>query len=85
MRNFRSALTALLVLLLSAFAWAAEPTPQQLRFFETNVRPVLVEHCQKCHGPEKQWANLRLDSRERCCAAAILARPSSPASRTRAC
>ncbi|MBI3462028.1 MAG: PSD1 domain-containing protein [Planctomycetes bacterium] len=31
-------------------------------FFETKVRPVLAEHCFKCHGPEKQKANLRLDS-----------------------
>ncbi|MBC7817729.1 MAG: PSD1 domain-containing protein [Planctomycetaceae bacterium] len=40
------------------------PTAEQLRFFETNVRPVLVEHCQKCHGDKKQWGGLRLDSRE---------------------
>jgi hypothetical protein len=40
------------------------PTAEQLRFFESNVRPVLVEHCQKCHGPTKQWSGLRLDSRE---------------------
>ncbi len=41
---------------------AAEPTPVQIKHFEANVRPVLVEHCQKCHGPEKQWGSLRLDS-----------------------
>ncbi|TXT30545.1 MAG: hypothetical protein FD138_2269, partial [Planctomycetota bacterium] len=40
------------------------PTAEQLRFFETNVRPVLAEHCLKCHGSKKQWAGLRLDSRE---------------------
>ena len=40
------------------------PPQEQLRFFETSVRPVLVEHCQKCHGAKKQWAGLRLDSRE---------------------
>lgn len=45
-------------------ARTAPPTAEQLRFFETNVRPVLVEHCQKCHGSKKQWAGLRLDSRE---------------------
>ncbi|MDB5387188.1 MAG: hypothetical protein JWM11_2834, partial [Planctomycetaceae bacterium] len=33
-----------------------------IKFFETAIRPVLVEHCQKCHGSEKQWGNLRLDS-----------------------
>ncbi len=31
--------------------------------FETNIRPLLVEHCQKCHGSVKQEAGLRLDSR----------------------
>jgi Protein of unknown function (DUF1553)/Protein of unknown function (DUF1549)/Planctomycete cytochrome C len=40
------------------------PTAEQVRFFESNVRPVLAEHCQKCHGPAKQWNGLRLDSRE---------------------
>ncbi len=41
---------------------AEEPTPAQVKHFETNIRPVLVEHCQKCHGAEKEWGNLRLDS-----------------------
>ena len=40
-----------------------EPSPEQLRFFETSIRPLLVEKCQGCHGVEKQWGNLRLDSR----------------------
>ncbi len=35
---------------------------QQLEFFESKVRPILVEHCQKCHGPDKQRGGLRLDS-----------------------
>jgi uncharacterized membrane protein len=35
-----------------------------VRFFETKVRPVLAEHCFKCHGADKQKAGLRLDSRE---------------------
>ena len=38
-------------------------SPEQTEFFEKNVRPVLAEHCYKCHGPEKQKAALRLDSR----------------------
>lgn len=33
-------------------------------FFEKEVRPLLIEHCSKCHGATKQWAALRLDSRE---------------------
>lgn len=31
-------------------------------YFETSVRPVLVEHCYACHGPGKQKAGLRVDS-----------------------
>jgi mono/diheme cytochrome c family protein len=34
-----------------------------LEVFERDVRPVLVESCQKCHGPEKQESDLRVDSR----------------------
>ena len=39
-----------------------KPTAEQVRFFETKVRPVLANHCQRCHGPEKQSNGLRLDS-----------------------
>lgn len=51
-------------------AMSAEPAaPQkaaraQAEFFETHIRPVLVEHCIECHGPQKQESGLRLDSRE---------------------
>ncbi|MDB6154628.1 MAG: hypothetical protein JWL90_3081 [Chthoniobacteraceae bacterium] len=38
-------------------------TPQETEFFEKQVRPVLAERCYKCHGAEKQKAELRLDSR----------------------
>jgi cytochrome c551/c552 len=34
----------------------------KVAFFESKVRPVLVERCVACHGPEKQKAGLRLDS-----------------------
>lgn len=33
-------------------------------FFESNVRPLLVKHCQECHGDKKQEGGLRLDSRD---------------------
>jgi hypothetical protein len=33
-------------------------------FFEVKVRPVLVAHCAKCHGADKQSSGLRVDSRE---------------------
>src|SRR5690606_34074584 len=33
-----------------------------LTFFESKVRPLLVEHCYECHGPDQQEAELRVDS-----------------------
>ena len=33
------------------------------RFFESRVRPLLVDKCQGCHGEKKQEGDLRLDSR----------------------
>jgi hypothetical protein len=47
-----------------AIAPAAEPTKEDLAFFENRIRPLLVEHCQKCHGAKKQESGLRLDHRE---------------------
>ncbi len=60
-------LALLTVLSLSAPASAAEdarPTAEQLRFFESKVRPVLANNCQRCHGSQKQNGGLRLDSAE---------------------
>ena len=39
-----------------------DPPPAQLKFFEEKVRPLLAEHCQRCHGDAKQKGHLRLDS-----------------------
>ncbi|MBP7951370.1 MAG: PSD1 domain-containing protein [Verrucomicrobiales bacterium] len=36
---------------------------EQIQFFESKIRPVLVENCHRCHGPEHQNNGLRLDSR----------------------
>ncbi len=47
-------------------ARADEPKPpsaEDVAFFEARIRPVLVEKCRSCHGPEKQKSGLRLDSR----------------------
>jgi hypothetical protein len=54
----------LLLLLVLKQATAADPTPEQIEFFEQKVRPVLVEQCFGCHGDKKQQGGLRLDSRE---------------------
>ncbi len=35
---------------------------EQTRFFESKVRPLLIDHCVRCHGDEKQEGGLRLDS-----------------------
>src|SRR5262249_26300870 len=41
---------------------ATPPTPEQVQFFESKVRPLLAENCFRCHGPKKQKGDLRLDS-----------------------
>lgn len=41
---------------------AAEPAPEALEFFEKRVRPILVEHCHKCHAGQESKGGLRLDS-----------------------
>ncbi|CAN5298816.1 hypothetical protein BH10PLA2_BH10PLA2_19180 [soil metagenome] len=50
----------------ATIAKAGEPQliPDDARFFETRVRPLLAERCFKCHGPTKQKGELRLDSAE---------------------
>ncbi|HUQ69593.1 MAG TPA: DUF1549 domain-containing protein, partial [Planctomycetaceae bacterium] len=47
----------------AATALAAEPSAEQIEFFEKRVRPVLVERCQKCHDAKQHKGGLRLDSR----------------------
>ncbi len=64
MRRFARAIL-LLPLAVSLPASAAVPPEQQaaIDHFERNIRPVLIETCQKCHGPGKARNGLRLDSR----------------------
>jgi hypothetical protein len=38
-------------------------TPEAAKFFESKIRPLLAEHCWRCHGEEKQKGKLRLDAR----------------------
>src|SRR4051812_7765410 len=51
-------------LALSRTAPATDDPQEGVAFFESKIRPVLVESCYKCHGPEKQKGQLRLDSKE---------------------
>src|SRR3954470_9404539 len=53
----------LLALAAAVPAVAAPPSPADADFFERQVRPILSEHCWSCHGPKKQTAGLRLDTR----------------------
>jgi len=48
-----------LALCMESGAFASEPTD----FFESKIRPLLVQRCEKCHGVQKQKSGLRLDSR----------------------
>jgi hypothetical protein len=57
------------VFVLSCFALAplrgADPTPEQIEFFEKNVRPVLAGKCYGCHNSKMKTplGGLRLDTR----------------------
>ena len=50
----------------TAIASAAEPTKEQLDFFEGKIRPLLADKCYKCHSAEseKSKGGLTLDTRE---------------------
>ena len=69
MRTIRSLVfVCLLISALASTARAADSefSDQDLQFFETKVRPVLVEHCYRCHSTEakKLKAGLFMDSRD---------------------
>src|SRR5262245_41884059 len=63
---FVAALVAGGVIAIGAAGRAEELAKEQVEFFETKIRPVLVEHCYECHSAksEKLKGNLLLDNRE---------------------
>ena len=61
--NLRHALVTALALAGST-ARGNDPSPDDARFFEMRIRPLLAENCFQCHGPKKQKGELRLDSAE---------------------
>jgi hypothetical protein len=68
-RFCRGALMTLIVLAVVECAWPgthaqAADEPSAAEFFETAVRPILVDVCGRCHGQQKQRGGLRVDSRD---------------------
>lgn len=65
-RNFILASCPLFALLFAPGTSSQALGDEAGKFFETKIRPLLVEHCFACHGPDSEEgeANLRLDSRE---------------------
>jgi mono/diheme cytochrome c family protein len=55
---------AIAVALLCAPIARANANPDDARFFETTVRPILQANCVKCHGGEKTKGGLKLTSRD---------------------
>ena len=53
----------LAVFLAAPLLTQAAPAPDVPAFFEAKIRPLFIEHCQKCHGEKKQEGGLRLDSK----------------------
>ena len=49
-----------------SFAATAALPPDQIEFFETTIRPILVESCYKCHSETegKSHGSLTLDTRD---------------------
>ena len=70
MPNLKShPILTLIVLLVASAAPTARaegPTPEGVEFFEKKVRPLLVEHCYKCHSAQagKPKGSLLLDTRD---------------------
>ena len=45
-------------------AFGATTAPIDASFFESRVRPTLIQHCFECHGQKNTRGGLRVDSRE---------------------
>ena len=58
-----SAFLCLFLVMFTASIHAQDPSLPD--FFESRIRPILIEHCIGCHGESQQEAGLRLDSGER--------------------
>ena len=61
--QYRFGATAMCLLSFGFAPIRAAESPAALAYFEKEVRPLLIGQCLKCHGPKKQEAGLRVDSR----------------------
>ena len=52
------------LIIFSSASAQERPDEEQLKFFETHIRPLLHTRCVKCHGENQQKGELRLDSLE---------------------
>ena len=52
-----------IVLFMATFGDVSVAAEVDEQFFENKIRPLLVQHCQSCHGDKKQESDLRLDDR----------------------
>lgn len=41
-----------------------KPNQEQVHFFESKIRPLLIKHCYDCHGEDAQESGLRVDNFE---------------------
>ncbi len=64
MKNPLKTIVAVLLFALAPADSSTAADGEDVRFFENNIRPLLIESCLKCHGPKKSESGLRLDSRE---------------------
>ena len=55
--------SVILSVLLSGCFELRSAAPDGPGFFESKIRPLFIEHCQKCHGEKKQEGGLRLDTK----------------------
>jgi hypothetical protein len=62
-RSFAGLALMLVMLPITAIEAKGGDDPAALEFFESKVRPLLVNRCQSCHGGGKAKGGLRLDSR----------------------
>jgi cytochrome c553 len=62
MKVWTRQISLLLLLTAAHLARAEGPTPEQVEFFEKQVRPLLLTKCFECHSDQNEESELRVDS-----------------------